>query len=474
MTRVLLVEDNLGDARLIEELLREVPGHRYTITHATTLAEALGLVDHQDVALLDLTLPDSTGITGVERMTTASRALPIVVLTGNAAERVAIEALSAGAQDYLRKDEIVPALLAKALSYAIERKKLSGMELAQHGLQQAISRANFIADVAHASTSSLDAETCGRAVVPLLVPRLGEGCAIDLVRDGRRQRIASIGPTATPPELTVPLIARGREIGALLLWGWKGVDEDRLLTEELCRPLALAFDNATLYTDAHRAIRGRDEMLAIVSHDLRNPLGVVELSLSMIESDPKRLQTALPRAARAVERMRLLIEDLLQISQIDAGTLVIQPQAIELTPLLDDIYEQHRMLAQGKGVEVHRELAPLLGSAHVDPNRMAQALANLLGNAIKFTPPSGMITLAAAQTSRGVEISVTDTGPGIPSDQVGRIFDRFWQADRRRRDGVGLGLPIAKGIVDAHGGVLDVRSELGRGTTFRITLPSNG
>lgn len=474
MTRILLVEDNVGDARLIAELLREVPDQQYEITHATTLAQAVGCVDGQDVALVDLTLPDAVGIATVQRLAGASRALPLVVLTGNGDERVAIEALSAGAQDYLRKDEIGPALLAKSLRYAIERKKLVAMEVAQRNLEQAISRARFTAEVTTASTSSLDLEACARAVAPLLVPRLGEGCTIDLVRDGRLQRLASAGNIAGKPEWTSPLLARGRTIGALALWRGPFSDEDRWLAEEVCAPVALGFDNAALYADAHRAIRGRDEMLAIVSHDLRNPLGVVQLSLTMIENDPARLDAALPRATRAVERMRLLIEDLLQISQIEAGTLVIEPQSVELASLLDDIYEQHRVLAQGKGIEVHRELAPRLGSALVDANRMTQALGNLLGNAIKFTPTAGKITLAAAPTSRGVEISVTDTGPGIPAEQVTRVFDRYWQADRRRRDGVGLGLPIAKGIVDAHGGELEVSSELGRGTTFRITLPSCG
>ncbi|MEO8553821.1 MAG: response regulator, partial [Kofleriaceae bacterium] len=395
MTRILLVEDNVGDARLIAELLREVPDHQYTITHATTLGQALACVEAQDVALVDLTLPDATGIATVQRLAGASRTLPLVVLTGNGDERVAIEALSAGAQDYLRKDEIVPALLAKSLRYAIERKKLVALEVGQRNLEQAISRAQFIAEVTTASTSSLEIATSARAVAPLLVPRLGEGCAIDLVRDGQLLRIATAGNLEGAPQWTSPLLARGRTIGALAVWRGPSSDEDRWLAEEVCGPVALAFDNATLYADAHRAVRGRDEMLAIVSHDLRNPLGVVQLSLQMIESDPARLEATLPRATRAVERMRLLIEDLLQISQIEAGTLVIEPKAIDLSTLLDDVYEQHRMLAQGKGIEVHRELAPRLGSALVDPNRMTQALGNLLGNAIKFTPSAGKIILSA-------------------------------------------------------------------------------
>src|SRR3569833_1481140 len=134
----------------------------------------------------------------------------------------------------------------------------------------------------------------------------------------------------------------------------------------------------------------------------------------------------LPRARRAADRMRVLIEDLLQLSQIDAGTLVINPMPVQLGSLLDDVYEQHRLLAAGKQIEVRRSLSPALGSAYVDPNRLTQALGNLLGNAIKFTPSAGTVTLAAEPMPNGVEISVSDTGPGIPPEQVSRIFDRFW------------------------------------------------
>ncbi|MBA2544651.1 MAG: hybrid sensor histidine kinase/response regulator, partial [Deltaproteobacteria bacterium] len=465
MIRVLLVEDNPGDARLIQELLRELPAQPYEITHVATLGEALALVADRDVALLDLTLPDAAGLASVERTCAAARALPIVVLTGNADERVAIEALNAGAQDYLRKGEITATLLDKAMRYAIERKRMIALEVAQQHLEQTIAHARFIAAVTSAATSSLEAEPCIRAVAPLLVPTLADGCAIDLFRDGKAERIASAGEFGDgAARLDTRLIARGRTVGGIALTmgssGRRFGDEERLIAEEITVRLALSIDNAMHYAEAQRALRGRDEMMAIVSHDLRNPLAVVQLSLSALATDPASLAVVLPRATRAVERMGVLIEDLLQIGQIDAGTLVIEPRPVELDSLLDDVLEQHRVLGAGKGVRVQREPSLPLGSVMLDPNRLTQALGNLLGNAIKFTPADGTITLAATSTSSGVEISVSDTGPGISTDQVARIFDRFWQADRRRRDGVGLGLPIAKGIVDAHGGRLDVRSEL--------------
>jgi signal transduction histidine kinase/DNA-binding NarL/FixJ family response regulator len=491
MTRVLLVEDNPGDARLIQELLREVPGRPYATTHVVTLATAIDVIDAHDVALVDLTLPDAAGLVTVQRLVAASRALPIVVLTGNADERIGIDALSAGAQDYLRKDEITATLLGKALRYSIARRQLATLEVSQAKLEQSMARVRFISEVTAAATSSLDSAACMRAVAPLLVPMLADGCAIDLVKPSGVERIAMAGaaiddvPTVSAIEgrvpiatgntrLMVPLIGRGRAIGAISLAmtssGRQFGDDERGVVQEMAVSVTLGIDNASLYEHAQRALRGRDEMIAIVSHDLRNPLGVVQLSLGMIENDPSTLRAALPRAIRASEQMRLLVEDLLQITQIDAGTLVIEPKPTELAPFLEEVLEHHRVLAANKRIRVHRAIAPRLGTARIDEHRFTQALGNLLGNAIKFTPSEGEITLGAEIEASGVVISVSDTGPGIQPEHVAHIFDRFWQADRKRT-GVGLGLPIAKGIVNAHGGRIDVRSVLGSGTTFQITLP---
>jgi signal transduction histidine kinase/CheY-like chemotaxis protein len=527
---ILLVEDNEADARLFAELLSELPGRPFKLAASTTLADALAKIPGHDVVFLDLSLPDTQGLTTLTRMVQAARNLPIVVLTGTEDERVAVEAMKAGAQDYLVKGEITPSLIARTARYAVERKAAEENARRLAKSDEAATRARFITSLTSAISSSFELETTLPQVAKLLVPTLGDFVTIDLVRDGAIDRVAyataypehdaavreiasytpgpnhrrspvlkavesrepivvnqrdwsGVVPDARVLEvvtqlgvcglLVLPLIARGRVVGAVsALMGPSGrsCDEDlRRLGEEVAERIALGIDNATLYNEAERAVRGRDELLAVVSLDLRNPLNIVALALQMIEADPAALPSALPRAKRAADRMLRLIEDLLDVARIDAGTLSIDPSRVEVGALLDDTYEQHRVLAADRRIVLVRDYDRHVGVAHADRHRIGQALANLISNALKFTPAGGTIRLGAEVRGERVAIWVSDTSPGIAPEHLGHIFDRFWQP-QQRRDGVGLGLAIVKGIVDAHGGTIEVESTPGVGTTFRILL----
>jgi signal transduction histidine kinase/DNA-binding response OmpR family regulator len=530
MNKVLLVEDSRGDARLFAEMLRDVPGQPFELTTVERLADAMPLAARHEVVFLDLSLPDSHGLSGLTALIGAAPSTPIVVLTGNEDDAVAVQAMQAGAQDYLKKADISPALIARVAWYAIERKKVEEQRQRLVVADIASRRARLLSSASQTITSSFDLEVTLPALVAQLCPELGDFAVVDLVREGRFQRVAAAGTTpessaalrtiaqdyppgpkhpASPalravetrqqvlietldlatyaPDdrarqlaerlgprtmLATPLIARDRVVGALTLsMGMSGRrfdDELRRLVLEVAERIALGIDNARLYAAAQHAIRARDELIAVVSHDLRNPLNVVTLALQMLDVDPEALPTALPRAQRAAERMHKLIEDLLDIARIENGSLRVDLELLDLASVLDDAYEQHRALAAAKRVNLTRGPSPA-GRAMADRHRLNQALSNLLGNALKFTPAGGTIRLGLEERGDKLSISVADTGPGIAPEHVERIFDRFWQRDKGR-DGVGLGLAIVKGIVDAHGGQIEVESQPGAGSTFRIAL----
>ncbi len=228
------------------------------------------------------------------------------------------------------------------------------------------------------------------------------------------------------------------------------------------------------------AVRSAEEHLATVSHDLRNPLNTVILAAQRIETVIDDAQSATTAAiirkstgtiARAVDRMARLVGDLLDLARLDAGqSLPIEPEDVDLAEAVRQAVELIEPLATARHLGVRVDLG---GHLHTrcDPERVQQVLANLLGNAIKFTREKGAITVRLAREPGGIVISVADTGVGIPPAELPQIFTAFWQQDLRRKRGAGLGLAIAKAIAVAHGGALDVESTEGVGSTFFFRLP---
>jgi PAS domain S-box-containing protein len=226
----------------------------------------------------------------------------------------------------------------------------------------------------------------------------------------------------------------------------------------------------------HRAVAARDEVLSIVAHDLRNPLNTIVLQAQMLErqdSEPERRdQTPQRVILRSATRMDRLIQDLLDVALVEAGRLKIERERISGTELVRDAMEMQAPLAVSAGLELQADVARDVGDVWGERSRLLQVFENLIGNALRFTEKGGSITIGATARNNEVEFTVADTGSGIPAENVPHIFDRFWQAERDSRQGAGLGLPIARGIVEAHGGRIRVESELGRGTTFYFTIPT--
>jgi len=227
-----------------------------------------------------------------------------------------------------------------------------------------------------------------------------------------------------------------------------------------------------------RAVRVREEVVSVVSHDLRNPLGVVagaaELLLDLPLDEPERRRQA-DIIRRSAERMRRLIENLLDVARIEAGALVVRTTAQSPDQVLSEARAFFLPQAEKKGVALALDVEPGVSRVLADPDRVQQALANLVANALRFSPAGGVITLGAhALAGGGVALTVDDQGPGIPAAELPLLFDRFWQASRHDRTGSGLGLAIVRGIAEAHGGRVEVASEQGKGTRFTLVLSGEG
>jgi len=398
----------------------------------------------------------------------------------------------------------------------------------------------FLAEAGEMLAGSLDEAVTAQGAVRLAVPTLGDACLIDLVWPGVRElaAVAAVdealerdltdvcrklprnargdgpfarclrerapviladmaedgargGETDWPVHaaaarlvgarsaLLLPLLARDNTIGVLSLYSRRSRygPDDLWWATEYARRVALALDNARLYEAAQRAIRARDETVAVVSHDLRNPVSAVRmLAANVVRAidaggavDSVRDEVEVIREAAV--QADALIQDLLDVARIEAGRLRIDPGPEDVAELVGAALDVLAPLAAERGVELRRTLGSSLPDACVDSQRIHQAISNLVGNAIKFTPGGGCVTVSAQRAGAEVLVRVVDTGPGIPPEHLPHLFDRYWQGTRPTRRGAGLGLPITKGIVEAHRGRIWVESTPGQGSTFSFTLP---
>jgi PAS domain S-box-containing protein len=293
----------------------------------------------------------------------------------------------------------------------------------------------------------------------------------------QRLIVEALGPRSL---ICVPLVNSGRPLGALTLvtsGSGRIYDEaDLSLAADVARRAAIVVEHARLFHEAQQATRARDDVLAVVAHDLRNPLNTVTMAVSlMLENTPvervqERRQVEIVR--RAADRMNRMIQDLLDVKRMESGRLSMDMRPEQVSVIVGDTIEMLRPLAVGSSITLESSVADGLPDVLVDAARIQQVLSNLVGNAVKFTPRDGSVTVRAEPLGSEVRFAVVDTGPGIPPEQLPHIFGRFWQAKPSDRRGIGLGLAIAKGIVEGHGGRIWVESQVGSGSTFYFTLPA--
>jgi signal transduction histidine kinase len=360
-TRALLIEDNPDDACLLGEALNEARDASIELVHVEQLTEAANLLKATafDVILLDLSLPDSQGIETVLRIQAAAPAIPIIVLTGLDDDNIALQAVRAGAQDYLVKGDINARSLVRAIRYASERKK----ELSR---------------LAH--------------------------------------------------ELT-------------------------------------------------RALKVKDEFLSVISHELKTPLIAIMGYAQLLEADSRGKQTTEETAARVIREksheLLKMIQRILEVVRIEAGEVMIANNILRLSDFFCDLSQDYRVQIK-ENVVIEWECPGDLPIILMDGTKLKQILQHLIENAIKFTQEGRIIiSVRDLEGTDSLQISVQDTGVGIPDHLLAVIFDKFHQADnsaKRDFEGMGLGLYVVKRLTEMLNGKIAVHSELGNGSKFVLTM----
>jgi signal transduction histidine kinase len=369
--RVLLVEDSSTYVFALRKILN-VLGVSVVVAGTLKAARAELASTGFDVVLLDLNLPDSSGLDTLHNMIEACE-LPTVVITSNDDRTIAAAAILAGADDYLVKGPLDAKILGQTLSHTVERHR-------------------FRAKLKHMA------------------------------------------------------------------------EELRVKNERL-----------------EQLDQQKNHMLGMAAHDIRNPLGIILGYAKFLQADAGPLLNAEHRAfldaiTQSSQFVLGLVEQLLDISTIESGKLIIERSSIDLAELATSHVELISVLAARKNLRITLELPREGARLEADASKLEQVLSNLTGNAIKFSAPGTSIAVRVQTTPRRVELSVQDEGPGIPRDELNRLFRPFSTTSVRATNGersTGLGLAIARRIVEGHGGEISVESQIGTGSTFRVSLPRN-
>src|SRR5215475_8551715 len=279
--------------------------------------------------------------------------------------------------------------------------------------------------------------------------------------------------------MVIPLLRDGNIVAAIILLSCSSSriydTADLYIAEELARRAAASIENARLYFLARRAIKSREEVLEVVSHDLKNPVMVIGLVAKMLrqsgELETAQIAEYSHKIERAADKMLQLISEISDFSKIENGTFFVSPQAETLKNIILPAIDGMRPLAEAKQQTIECQIESNLPEVAADGPRVGQVLSNLLSNAIKFSRQGGEIVVSARVQDNAIVVCVSDSGSGIARENLSKVFDRYWQAEDAKHAGIGLGLSIAKGIVEAHGGKIWVDSELGKGSSVSFTLP---
>jgi len=519
--RILVADD---EPDVLDVALRALTQGGYQVTGVSSGTAAVEEAKRQpyDMLIADVKMPGMNGLRAYRLIKEFSPDTIGLIITGYGTMEMAIEAVRLGVNAFILKP-FGPDELCAAVARALEARRLARENarlralLPVHELTrtllattdlgrlvaQVVELAARATGAARCSLLLVDAETENlvlTAVYGAEMPpgprrqKIGEGIAGWVVHSG--EPVALQGALSADAHHAVfadgassvclPLTASGKTIGAIGLVKTGSehpfTEADSELLSILTAGAAVAIENARLFTHLQQAYERlaeldhrKNEFISLAAHELRSPLAALLTYAAVIEDDiGEAAQVHLRTIRQAAERLHALVDDILNLRDLDAGQVAFRPQPVDVHLAIQQAVASLAHLAQTKDQAITVDV-PVACQALADPDKLQIILLNLLSNAIKFTPRGGRISLRAVAEGSQVVISVRDTGIGIPESERERIFERFYQvADSLRREegGLGLGLSIAKGMVELQGGRIWVESQVGRGSTFSFTLPS--
>jgi PAS domain S-box-containing protein len=486
--RILLVEDNPADARLVKEYLREVQGQAMEVVTAASLAAAVDAARLQDfdAALLDLSLPDSQGLATFEGLRSEAPHLPLIALTGLEDEELALKALQGGAQDYLTKRSLSAESLVRAIRYAMSRSEmLRALELNAIALQASEERYRTLVDGLDAIVWEADPERRRFTFVSHRVETLLGYPVSDMLdhdsfwelhvhpNDFEAELQRRAGQAARPADH----VAEYRIKSADGRWVWVR-DVVRVAKDNEGRPSH--YSGVMIDVSEIIAIQQyRENLIDVISHEFRTPVTVIQ-GYSQLLTDakgkmkPEQITAAKERIKTASEHLSYLLGSITELSRLRSGGPPPRKEPQSTRELIREAVQA--LTARGRTIEPAVKVHVSRGAERVEADRrkLIISLVELLDNAAKFSPPSAPIWVDAHTDGDWVVLTIEDKGPGIADEMRDNLFKPFVQADMtavRAAGGAGLGLAVVVGLVQAQGGRVEVDSVVGEGSAFHILLP---
>ena len=527
--RILVVDDQPSQRLALRTALAEIGEEVIAVASG---AEALWFLLDNDVAviLLDVNMPEMDGFetAALIRQRPRSRHTPIIFLTADTDEMLQVRAYSLGAVDFILNPFIAEILCAKVKVFVelskmqarVEREAEQRIALSREQAARAVAeeegrRLSFLADVGRILTRSLDTPTLVRDLLDLFVPRLADLAAVSLATEDQTswRTLDAIGAMSADPPVpeaaravsealrravtggeaealdgiagtsqgvVLPLIARGRTVGAvaaaLVGSGRRYAEADFELIRLVAGRAAIALDNSRLHRDVQERDRQKDEFLAMLSHELRNPLGAITMAAHLLE--PVRLTDDRAVRARSVlirqsTHLARLVDDLLDIARVTAGRVTLTRIQVDLADVVGRAVEALRVAGGLDHHQIALRLEP--ATVEVDTARMEQVVTNLLVNAVKYTDAGGRIEVEVGARNDEAVVCVRDTGVGMTPEMLQRLFQPFAQERQaldRSRGGLGIGLTLVRQLIELHGGRVEASSPgPGHGSLFTVRLP---